>query len=662
MQVLLRWARECLIFAGFVVLTTLMTWPWALYLRDAVADPGDPYQIAWTLWWDYHQTFHDPLRLFHANVFYPYQYTLAFSENDFGIAMLFFPMFAAGFAPLTVHSVATFMGFAFSGYGAFRLTRTTTGSIGAAWVSGITFAFIPYRFHLLSHLHYLFAGWLPLLLEALVLFARRRSWCRASWLGVAFLMNALTCLTWFSFSLIPLAVSAALLVMKLRLQRDRAFWVRGALAIVIASLLLLPFLWPYVQVSRLYGLKFPATDAPKFSATAADWLSAERRNKTWIGLGDTFIGVNSKLFPGAVPVLLACVAVATVILSRRKRWKRDEQYDESRKDKPPIMRRVRQTLRPLYALALVAGIVAVVASVYPEWRTTFLGVKLVGRVVNEDAQNLVIASLALAFGLKIYARRRRGDEQIVSSHSSRGSIAYGLALVWLLTGFLLSIGTHTLPTRLLYEFVVPFRNLRLPARAAMISYVGLALLAGLGALQLVVFARRNRRFKPAIVYAVVSAVLLYELRVAPLEFSRGVVEPDEVTLLLKATPMRGGIVELPSSQGGLTNHLYMLRAADHERPLVNATSSFITPETDLIFELTKGPGIDLKLLELFERIPVSYVVVRHGMINEERRQDFDSFISQATTVDRLRLVRTFADGNSLYAVTKTEPEAVSATK
>src|SRR5215216_6510996 len=158
--------RELLVVLAFCLLTAVMTWPWVLHLRDAVADPGDPYMIAWTLWWDFHQSVHDPLRLFHANVFYPYQYTLAFSENDYGLALLFCPLFALGFRPLTVNAVATFLGFAFCGYGAFRLARTLTGSEGAAWVAGFVYAFIPFRFHLLSHLHYLFAGWIPLLLEA----------------------------------------------------------------------------------------------------------------------------------------------------------------------------------------------------------------------------------------------------------------------------------------------------------------------------------------------------------------------------------------------------------------------------------------------------------------------------------------------------------------
>jgi hypothetical protein len=84
--------REVLIFCGFLVLTAAMTWPWALHLRDAVADEGDSYAHAYLLWWDYHQTFHDPAHLFDATIFYPYRNTLAFGENDYGIALLFFPI------------------------------------------------------------------------------------------------------------------------------------------------------------------------------------------------------------------------------------------------------------------------------------------------------------------------------------------------------------------------------------------------------------------------------------------------------------------------------------------------------------------------------------------------------------------------------------------
>src|ERR1700730_14323859 len=220
-------AREVYIFLAFLGLTLLMTWPWVTHIRDAASDAGDPYFISWILWWDYHQTFHSPLNLFHGNIFFPYRYTLAFSEHHYGIALFCFPLFALGLRPLTVTGIATLVGFTFSGYGAFRLARTITGSKGAAWVAGIVFAFIPYRFGQIPHLVYLFSGWISLLLEAVVLFIREPTRKRAAWLGVTFFMNALTSIHWFVLTLVPLGLSAMLLLLRSGGWRNVVFWRRA---------------------------------------------------------------------------------------------------------------------------------------------------------------------------------------------------------------------------------------------------------------------------------------------------------------------------------------------------------------------------------------------------------------------------------------------------
>jgi lysylphosphatidylglycerol synthetase-like protein (DUF2156 family) len=123
--------------------------------------------------------------------------------------LLFFPLFALGARPLTVHAVALFFGFATCGYAAFRLARTLTGSTGTAWIAGIVFAFVPFRFGMMSHLAYLFSMWIPLLFEAQVLFVRKRSKRRAAWLGVAFFMSGLTTVSWFTLSLVPFVVRLA---------------------------------------------------------------------------------------------------------------------------------------------------------------------------------------------------------------------------------------------------------------------------------------------------------------------------------------------------------------------------------------------------------------------------------------------------------------------
>ncbi|HEV2830246.1 MAG TPA: hypothetical protein VGW76_21785 [Pyrinomonadaceae bacterium] len=563
--------RELLVLLAFCLLTAVMTWPWVLHLRNAVADVGDPYMIAWALWWDFHQTFSDPLHLFDANVFYPYHYTLAFSEHDYGISLLFFPLFALGVRPLTVHSVATFLGFAFCGYGAFRLTRTLTGSRGAAWVAGFVFAFIPYRFHGLGHLHYLFAGWMPLLLEALVLFALVRSRRRAAWLGAAFLMNGLTCITWMILTLVPLALTGLLLLARdPALRRDRAFWQRGAVALGAAALLLLPFLLPYYRVTVKYGLKWQDWDFAAKSPPVMSWLAADRRSKLWAGLGEQLPG-GHKLFPGVLAPLLALSAL-----------------------------RVRGT----------------------------------------------------ASALLLRLRGRRASEP----QSGGPHEGVGVGLVWTLWGFLASLGANFFPNTLMHHYLLPYRSIHIPSRSAMVCYVGLAVLAGVGAARL---ARAAARSSPRVYAAVLAAVLAgltFDLRAFPLQFERGAVYPDAVTLRLKETPMRGGLVELPSN-GCCLRHRYMLRAADHGRPLVNATSSFISPLTEQINRLSNDSPIPASFLELLESTPASYLVVHNEDVSPLRREDYRSFLANAVAAKRLRFVNRFDNRDDLYAVVKTEPDA-----
>ncbi|HEX8489697.1 MAG TPA: hypothetical protein VF626_01655, partial [Chthoniobacterales bacterium] len=308
-------AREVFVFLAFCFFTALVTWPYVTCLRDAVADPGDPYLVSWILWWDYHQTFTDPLNLFHSNLFYPFRYTLAFSEHCYGIALLFFPLFALGAQPLTVHAVAIFLGFAACGYGAFRLARTLTGSTGAGWIAGIIFAFVPFRFGLMSHLPYLFSAWIPLLFEALVLFARERSRGQAAWLGVAFFMTGLSTITWLTLSLFPLAVSAAILLTRYAIWRDWAFWRRSAVAIGLASLALLPFLLPYSAAAKLYNFRRSINEVKGESAQLHHWLSADNRNRIWRGLGDHLPqGGRFRLFPGLLPILLSLAAWFLAVL------------------------------------------------------------------------------------------------------------------------------------------------------------------------------------------------------------------------------------------------------------------------------------------------------------------------------------------------------------
>ncbi len=639
-------AREILIFIAFCALTAVMTWPWILHLRDAVADKGDPYMIAWTLWWDFHQTFHHPLHLFDANVFYPYRYTLAFSENDYGIAFLFFPLFAMGLRPLTVHAIATFFGFAASGYGSFRLTRTLTDSNKAAWLAGIIFAFIPYRFHLLSHLHYLFAVWLPLVCEALILFARRATWRRAVWLGVAFLMNALSCVSWFIMALVPLALTLLfLLFVNKTLIRDRAFWIRGASAMAGAMLLFSPFLLAYYRVSVLYGLHWQPWEFAYNSALPINWLKADSRNKLWQNMG-AWIHSGNMLFPGLLAPALALAAVRLRGADRRS-----------------LNRLRRYAIIALNLAMALAMIIAIISVRYEDIIVSVWGVRIVRLNQYSVKHAVVVMVLAVivrtAVALPSMRRLKTSFDLRNAIDGLRNKTAIVIGLIWLIWGFLSSLGPNFFVYRWLLKYAVLFQSIRFPSRAAMICYVGLAVMGGIGG------ARIADRFQAAVPFkklkplalVLIAGALLFELRAAPLYVEKGEVDPSALALRLKTTPMSGGIVELPS-EGGVNRHFYMLRAADHERPLVNATSSFISPITDQINIATKG-RIDRNFMDLLEQIPASYLVLHNDRMTQTERLAGERFVMRQVMSGRLRFVNRFDNEVDLYAIVKNEPGAVS---
>jgi hypothetical protein len=637
--------REVFVFLAFCVFTAALTWPYVTCLRDAVVDAGDPYLVSWILWWDYHQTFADPLHLFHANLFYPLRYTLAFSENSYGISLLFFPLYALGARPLTVHAVALFFGFATCGYAAFRLARTLTGSIGAAWIAGIIFAFVPYRFGLMSHLHCLFSMWIPLLFEALVLFARERSKGRAVWLGTAFFMSGLTAITWFTLSLVPFTVSAAILLTRYDLWRDRDFWRRGAVALGLGSVALLPFLLPYYQVARLYHLERGIDEVKSWSASPIHWLAVDGRNRLWRGLGDNLAGgARFKLFPGLLPILLSLAAF--LLAAPRAAL---------------ALKTVQPQLKPRTKWIWFLDVVAVLAVVLaiPALGTARTGAlyTIYAHVTSERILAVLVIAILARMCLAYPVVFRRWSANLLETlRSEHRSDAFWLGLVWTVIGFFYSLGWNFFFYRILYDVLPLFRSMRVAVRGAMFAYLGLAILAGLGAKRLTeILSARNIRLRPGPVFAVMSALLLLELNASRLRFIRGDVDPDGVTLRLKETRMRGGIVVLPANEH--VNHRHVLRSADHMKPMIVGISGFDSPYERQIEIATEAGPIPATFMKFLEDVPASYVVIENHLITPERRTDYETFLTRAMIAGRLRFISRFDGRDDLYAVVKTEPEA-----
>src|SRR6185369_3990995 len=159
-------AFVALALALFIALTAAMTYPPVLRMSDGVHDPADPLMVTWVLSWVAHQLPIAPAHIFDANIFYPERNTLAYSETLLVPGLFAAPLYWLGVGPILIYNLVFLSGFALSGVGVALLVRRLTGNDGAAILSGIIFAFPPYRIDHYAHLQLQQTQFIPLALWA----------------------------------------------------------------------------------------------------------------------------------------------------------------------------------------------------------------------------------------------------------------------------------------------------------------------------------------------------------------------------------------------------------------------------------------------------------------------------------------------------------------
>ncbi|HVQ38366.1 MAG TPA: hypothetical protein VMS31_12580, partial [Pyrinomonadaceae bacterium] len=460
-------------------------------------------------------------------------------------------------------------------------------------------------------------------------------------------------------------VSAVLLLLRNNAWRDPKFWLRAGATMCLASLLLLPFVLPLRRVAAEHGFTRSPGEVRQYSARMIHWLAADDRNKVWRGLGSAGNTTEMVLFPGLLAPLLA---LGAFLLSPRRSRGEDSHSEESKEPVPKDPAGyLRMLLILLDATAIICGVVALLTLGYDtfKWR-------LFGQVVLSASSpsgplgllGLTVFVRCLIAYPRVLRQALGGDKNLLASfNSNERSELFGHSLVWIVIGFAGSFGLNFFFHKFLYDYVPLFRGMRVATRWGMICYVGLALLAGLGASRLAgSIGRQWPRFGKPAVYAVVVLLVLFELHATPLTMVRGEIHPDTLTLDLKSRRMSGGILELP--MGDVTDHLYMLRAADHLHPLVNGKYSYVPPLQLKLEGLSRARPIPDELLDMIEKIPVSYLTVHQALMSTEEQVAFKMFLDRGLAAGRLRFVKSFDDEdvngikqhNDLYAVTKTEPQ------
>lgn len=303
----------------FAALAVLFTRPLAFHAGSkTVEDVSDPPFQAWTLAWDARALRHDPLNLFNANIFYPNDATLAYSDHQVTNGILAMPLLWAGGSPILAHNLLVILSFFLCSLGAYLLALHLTGSRAGAVAAGIAYAYAPYKLAHVMHLNLLTAAFIPLTLLFLHRYCEKRGAADAFLAALFFALQALS--TWHYGIMLSIAILVFLSVRLVYARRE--FTVRWlavlAVAFLCALLLVYPFARPYLKLQKEPGFTRTLELVEFYQADFKDFLIAPGANLVWGKIssplrrnaetpGKRAGEAERSLFPGLVVLLLGIV-------------------------------------------------------------------------------------------------------------------------------------------------------------------------------------------------------------------------------------------------------------------------------------------------------------------------------------------------------------------
>jgi hypothetical protein len=371
------WQPGWLAFLFFWLSSLVFTWPLATNLSGALFDRTDATDTAWRMGAIAHQLWHDPLHLYETNTFYPLRQNLQFDEMVVGDGLLFAPVTWVSDNPVLAYNLLILSNFALSGFAMWLLVRHLTGSGGAGLVAGLIYAYSPWHQAQFAHGGLGAQEWMVFALYFLILFTEQpKVLARRSllYLGlfILFFDLQILCAGYYAYFIAILCgfyaayyflFRTGLLVwlgkalfarLSSRLSRRNSpntsepshprghrgtqrnyspsntsakadpfstpnffrFGVQVALlaaAAIVALVILLPFIRPYIQVQQEYGFKRDIAETRYWSAAPPSLLRTVQRSWLYKPVQRGILKAQSSgervMYPGLIALGLAMVGL-----------------------------------------------------------------------------------------------------------------------------------------------------------------------------------------------------------------------------------------------------------------------------------------------------------------------------------------------------------------
>ncbi|MEO8682705.1 MAG: hypothetical protein ABI665_26895 [Vicinamibacterales bacterium] len=293
----------------FSLLTAVMTLPQVRHLRTLVPNSDDPLLSIWRISWIAHILPQSPADLLNGNIFYPEKRTLAYTDSVLLEGFAAAPLIWAGVPAVAAYNLLVLGCITLSGAAMFLYASRLTGSAHAAWLAGIVFAFVPFRFDHFPHLELQATMFLPLALwwcERMLATGDRRD---LYGFAAAIVAQVYSGIYYAVFLVTALAFVLPFRIMSVSSERRRALVKPAVIATLVAVVIVAPYLSAYVLNRDLLGDR-SLTDVRRYSATWSNYLAALEGNLVHGRWSAAFGRSERRLFPGALAIGLALIGLA----------------------------------------------------------------------------------------------------------------------------------------------------------------------------------------------------------------------------------------------------------------------------------------------------------------------------------------------------------------
>ena len=581
LQRLLKSYPHLLAVFCFLMLTVVMTWPITARLSTHVT-PGQqrvmtvPYLNLWTLAWNHHWLKGHAESYWDANLYYPSQKTLAYSEPQFGLGLITVPLVYLGANTVFIYNLILLLYVWGAGMAVYALCWYLFGTLeqkksesnlppNNRWAASVT-AGILYGFHFYTFAELGVLQLLALLFPALTFLGLHRFLDRNKWSDtLLFCFGFLGC--WYTCAYYGLFLSVFVCCFALKfgyrkvLAMDWQCLVRGMVTAGVTLVCLVPLFVGMLSAKTAMELSRSKLIVRQLSTGLSDYLRIP--GNTW--LYGELLDVGSSewgRFLGMSLLILASIGATAVFKTRLPKISTALRLVDS-----GIKQQKQEALFPkrygLFYLSM-AGFVF--------WLS--FGMALTPPHVEDLGVYRIIAWLS--------------------------------------------------PYNLLYQFVPGFSAIRAPYRIIIFCILFLSVLAGWGVLWLSqrVGVRWRRVISPFILMVVLLEVWPLPARLA--RVPRRVEELPPIYQHVKELPTEATLIELPLGRGPSERELEteaqaLYYSTFHWHPIVNGYSGF-TPRAKIELSYVIAESDPETVISALKSFGVQYILAHEDKLNEDEKK------------------------------------------